>query len=41
MKIIIQRVNFAKIFVNNEFKGEIQKYFIFNKGVGKEIKILC
>ena len=23
MKIIIQKVNFAKIFVNNEFKGKI------------------
>ena len=25
MKIIVQRVNFAEIFVNNKFKGKIQK----------------
>ena len=33
MKIIIQRVNFAKIFVNNEFKGEIQKGIVAYVGV--------
>ena len=33
MKIIIQRVNFAKIFVNNEFKGKIQKGIVAYVGV--------
>ena len=33
MKIIVQRVNFAKIFVNNEFKGEIQKGIVAYVGV--------
>ena len=33
MKIIIQRVNFAEIFVNNKFKGKIQKGIIAYTGV--------
>ena len=33
MKIIIQRINFAEIFVNNEFKGEIQKGIVAYVGV--------
>ena len=33
MKIIIQRVNFAKIFVNNKFKGKIQKGIVAYIGV--------
>ena len=39
MKIIIQRVNFAKIFVNNEFKIATleEKDDILRKNRGKEI----
>ena len=42
MKIIVQRVNFAEIFVNNKFKGKIQKgrvaYIgITNRDSGKDI----
>ena len=33
MKIIIQRVNFAEIFVNNKFKGKIQKGIVAYIGV--------
>ena len=33
MKIIIQRVNFAEIFVNNKFKGKIQKGIVAYVGV--------
>ena len=33
MKIIVQRVNFAEIFVNNKFKGKIQKGIIAYTGV--------
>ena len=33
MKIIIQRVNFAEIFVNNKFKGKIQKGIVAYTGV--------
>ena len=33
MKIIIQRVNFAEIFVNNKFRGKIQKGIIAYTGV--------
>lgn len=42
MKIIVQRVNFAEIFVNNKFKGKIQKGIvayigITNRDSGKDI----
>ena len=42
MKIIIQRVNYAKIFVNDKFKGEINKGIVayvgvFNKDSEKDI----
>nr|WP_314114531.1 D-aminoacyl-tRNA deacylase [uncultured Leptotrichia sp.] len=33
MKIIIQRINFAEIFVNNKFKGKIQKGIVAYVGV--------
>ena len=33
MKIIIQRINFAEIFVNNKFKGKIQKGIVAYIGV--------
>ena len=33
MKIIVQRVNFAEIFVNNKFKGKIQKGIVAYIGV--------
>ena len=33
MKIIIQRVNFAEIFVNNKFKGKIQKGIVAYIGI--------
>ena len=33
MKIIVQRVNFAEIFVNNKFKGKIQKGIVAYVGV--------
>ena len=33
MKIIIQRINFAEIFVNNKFKGQIQKGIVAYVGV--------
>ena len=33
MKIIIQRVNFAEIFINNKFKGKIQKGIVAYTGV--------
>lgn len=36
MKIIIQRVNYAKIFVNGEFKGEIGKGIIAYVGIFSE-----
>ena len=40
MKIIVQRVNFAEIFVNNKFKGKIQKGIVAYIGVtnGDSIK---
>ena len=40
MKIIIQRVNFAEIFVNNKFKGKIQKGIVAYIGVtnGESVK---
>ena len=42
MKIIIQRVNFAEIFVNNKFKGKIQKGIVAYIGVtnGDSVRIL-
>ena len=33
MKIIVQRVNFAEIFVNNKFKGKIQKGIVAYIGI--------
>ena len=33
MKIIIQRINFAEIFVNNKFKGKIQKGIVAYIGI--------
>ena len=33
MKIIVQRVNFAEIFVNNKFKGKIQKGLVAYIGI--------
>ena len=33
MKIIIQRINFAEIFVNNKFKGKIQKGIVAYVGI--------
>ena len=33
MKIIVQRVNFAEIFVNNKFKGKIQKGIVAYVGI--------
>ena len=33
MKIIIQKVNFAEIFVNNKFKGKIQKGIVAYIGI--------
>ena len=33
MKIIVQRVNFAEIFVNNKFKGKIQKGIVVYIGI--------
>ena len=33
MKIIVQRVNFAEIFVNNKFKGKIQKGIVEYIGI--------
>ena len=36
MKIIIQRINFAKIFVNDKFKGEIGKGIVAYVGVSSE-----
>lgn len=33
MKIIIQRINFAKIFVNDKFKGEIGKGIVAYVGI--------
>lgn len=40
MKIIVQRVNFAEIFVNNKFKGKIQKGIVAYIGItnGDSIK---
>ena len=36
MKIIIQRVNYAKIFVNDKFKGEINKGIVAYVGVSNK-----
>lgn len=36
MKIIIQRINYAKILVNNEFKGEIGKGIVAYVGISSE-----
>ena len=36
MKIIVQRVNFAEIFVNNKFKGKIQKGIVAYIGITNE-----
>lgn len=36
MKIVIQRINFAKIFVNDKFKGEIGKGIVAYVGVSSE-----
>ena len=33
MRIIVQRVNFAEIFVNNKFKGKIQKGIVAYIGI--------
>lgn len=33
MKIIVQRVNFAEIFINNKFKGKIQKGIVAYIGI--------
>ena len=33
MKVIIQRINFAEIFVNNKFKGKIQKGIVAYIGI--------
>ena len=33
MKIIVQRVNFAEIFVNNKFKGKIEKGIVAYIGI--------
>ena len=36
MKIIIQRINYAKIFVNDKFKGEISKGIVAYVGISKK-----
>ena len=36
MKIIIQKVNFAKIFVNEKFKGEIGTGIVAYVGISNE-----
>ena len=36
MKIIIQRVNYAKIFVNDKFKGEINKGIVAYVGISNK-----
>ena len=36
MKIIIQRVNYVKIFVNDKFKGEINKGIVAYVGVSNK-----
>ena len=36
MKIIIQRINYAKIFVNDKFKGEINKGIVAYVGVSNK-----
>jgi len=36
MKVIIQRVNYAKIFVNDKFKGEINKGIVAYVGISNK-----